>query len=232
MNSRRDYKSVTTGPRRQRARRHGLLVVTLVLIGLFGGLLAYIRGDRTRPPPAAIAAPTAPTAPAQPPATPAAPPKAVVAPVAELPPVKPKYDFYTELPKRQIDIKPETVNPRIAPPATPTRTQPAADPLQKPAAPRKNVATPIMAAASVKPDAKPASVKPDAKPASVKPDAKPASVKPDAKPASVKPDAKPASVKPANAQSTPGTMLARTTQPPRPLAENGSKIVVKTERAP
>ena len=214
MNSRRDYKSVATGPRRQRARRHGLLVITLVLIGLFGGLLTYIKGDRTQPAP--VVAAVAPAAPAQPAATP--PPKAAVAPVVEPAPVKPKYDFYTELPKRQINIQPETVNPRSAPPAAPIRTQPATDPLRKPAVPRKSAAAPIMAAASAKPGAKPTS----AKPTSAKPDAKPAN----AKPANAKPDAKP------DAKPTPGTTLARITQPPRPLASNGSKIVVKTEREP
>ena len=103
MNSRRDYKSAATGPRRQRARRNGLLVVTLILIGLFGGLLAYIRGDRPQPPPIAAA----PATPTQPPAAPAAAPapKVVVAPAAEPDPAKPKYDFYTELPRRQVDIR-------------------------------------------------------------------------------------------------------------------------------
>jgi hypothetical protein len=222
VNSRRDYKSVTTGPRRQRARRHGLLVVTLVLIGLFGGLLAYIKGDRTKPAPVAAVAPATP---AQPAATPAAaPPKAVVAPVAEPAPVKPKYDFYTELPKRQIDIQPETVNPKSAP--APTRTQPAADPLRKPATPRKTDITPIMAAASARPEVKPASARPDTKPASARPEVKSASARPEVKSASARPEVKSASA------PTPGTTLARTTQLPRPLADNSSKTVVKTERAP
>ncbi|MDG4549297.1 MAG: hypothetical protein P9F19_08030 [Candidatus Contendobacter sp.] len=237
MNSRRDYKSVATGPRRQRARRNGLVVVTLVLIGLFGGLLAYIRGDRTKPAPVAAVAPTTPAQPVV--APPAPPPKTVVAPVAEPTLAKPKYDFYTELPKRQIDIQPEAAHPKSAPPTAPSRTQPATDPLRKPTAPRKSTAMPIMATAAAKPtDARPAMARPDAKPADAKPaDAKPAMARPDAKPAAAKPtDARPAAAKPAakpaNAQSTPGTALARTAQPPRPLADNGSKVVVKAERGP
>ncbi|MDS4028885.1 MAG: hypothetical protein RKO66_02270 [Candidatus Contendobacter sp.] len=232
MSSRRDYKSVATGPRRQRARRHGLLVITLVLIGLFGGLLAYIKGDRTKPAPvAAVAPPT----PAQPAVAPPPPPKTVVAPVAEPTPVKPKYDFYTELPKRQIDIH-EPVNPKPAVPATPARTQPATDPLRKPAAPRKGPATPIIATANTKPDASPPMAKPAAKStdAASRPAAKPTDAKPAAKPtdAASRPAAKPTDTKPTNVQSTPGAMSARMAQPPRPLTDNGSKVVVKTERAP
>ncbi|MDG4596767.1 MAG: hypothetical protein P9F75_13955 [Candidatus Contendobacter sp.] len=242
MSSRRDYKSVATGPRRQRARRHGLLVITLVLIGLFGGLLAYIKGDRTKPAPVVAVAPPTPAQPAV--APPAPQPKTVVAPVAEPTPVKPKYDFYTELPKRQIDVH-EPVNPKPAAPATPARTQPATDPLRKPAAPRKSPATPIIATANTKPDASPPMAKPAAKSADAasKPTAKLTDTKSAAKPTDAKSAAKPADVasrptakltntKPTNVQSTPGAMSTRMAQPPRPLTDNGSKVVVKTERAP
>ncbi|MBS1225253.1 MAG: Arginine--tRNA ligase, partial [Proteobacteria bacterium] len=156
---RHDYKSAATGQRRQRARRYGLLVMILVLIGLFGGLLAYIRGDRTPSPPGAAA--SAPTTPAQPPAAPP-PPKTVAVSPAEPEPVKPKYDFYTELPKRKIAIQRETVKPGNASRPAPTRIQPAANPLQKPAAPRRNAAStsPTMATASgAKPDSKTANSK-------------------------------------------------------------------------
>jgi hypothetical protein len=203
---RRDYKSTAPGQHRQSARRHGLLVITLVLIGLFGGLLAYIKGDRTHPAPTtATAAPTAPAA---------APPKVVAAPVVEPAPVKPKYDFYTELPKRQIDIRRETVNPRNAPQPSPTRIQPVADPLRKPAAPRKDTAskTPTMATTSgAKPNAKTANSKtPDAKTANSKtPDAKTTNSKTansktsDAKTANSKtPDAKTANSKTPDAKTT------------------------------
>lgn len=143
MSIRRDYnKRTATGQRRRKAaRRHGLTVITLILIGLFGGLLAYIKGDGSRPaptvattavPPAAAVAPTAP------------PPKAAPAPVVEPAPVKPKYDFYTELPKRQIEIQREEPAPKIAPPP---RTQPAVDPQRKPAIPQKNTIKPAVATA-------------------------------------------------------------------------------------
>ena len=253
MSIRHDYKSAATGQRRQRARRNGLLVITLVLIGLFGGLLAYIKGDRPQPAPATAA--VAPTAPARPPSTPAVspPPKAAAAPVAEPAPVKPKYDFYTELPKRQINIQRETVNPRNARQPLPSRMQPAADPLRKPAAPRKNTTstTPTVAASGAKPNAKPANPgSANAKPVNSKlanpepANAKPANSKPaNAKPANAKlvnsepANAKPANSKlvnsePANAKPASATTPTRTAQPPRPLANNGSKIVVKTEREP
>ena len=114
MSLRRDYKSRSPRQRRQSVRQHGLLVVTLILVGLFGGLLAYIKGDRapeTLETPVAAAPPVKPVAP---PATPAPPPAvAASAPAAaESEPLKPKYDFYTELPKRQVDIQRAESNPR------------------------------------------------------------------------------------------------------------------------
>lgn len=100
MSARCDYKSVSPRQRRRSVRRHGLLVITLILVGLFSGLLAYIKGDRTQETPIAITPPVMPAAPV------AAPMPAVT--VAE-PPVpessRPKYDFYTELPKRRVDIQ-------------------------------------------------------------------------------------------------------------------------------
>lgn len=155
MSTRRDYKhTATTGQRRRRTvRRHGLLVVTLVLIGGFGGLLAYIKGDRNIPSaPNAVA-----TVPAATPVqldtlnrVPAQPP--VSAPAMEpAAPIKPKYDFYTKLPKRQIDVQREDANPHGTPSSSPTppiRTQPAVDRLRKPAAPRKSTAPPTVAKAA------------------------------------------------------------------------------------
>ena len=109
MSIRRDYKSVSPRQRRQSARRLSLLVVTLIVTGLFGGLLAYIKGARFQQPPVAIAPPPIPlTPPAPPPVAvqpPPAPPVSMPEPAAD--PFKPKYDFYTELPKRQVDIQRE-----------------------------------------------------------------------------------------------------------------------------
>lgn len=100
MSIRCDYKSVSPRQRRRSVRRHGLLVITLILVGLFGGLLAYIKGDRTRETPVAAA-------PAVTPATPVTPPAPAVVTSTPTAPesFKPKYDFYTELPKRQVDIQ-------------------------------------------------------------------------------------------------------------------------------
>lgn len=248
MNSRRDYKSAATGPRRQRARRHGLLVVTLILIGLFGGLLTYIKGSRPQPPTTAAVAPAAPAQPAITPTAP--PPKAAVAPAAEPEPAKPKYDFYTELPKRQIDIQSEATKPAKAPPPAPARMQPAVNQFHKPSAPRGNAKapTPVMAAASgAKPDPKTMTAKiansksATARTTNFEPvNSKSASMSSrsatirTASPESAnsKPTAtlsKSVTAKSANVTSpTP----ARTTQPPRSLASNNSKIIVKTEREP
>ena len=148
MSIRRDYKPASTWQRRRQVvRRHGLLVITLVLIGLFAGLLAYIRQGGQPSPSAA----TAPATPARPPvsAAPAMPkPPAQAVPAQTVPtPAGPKYDFYTELPKRQIEIRRGEAKPQSAPPTQPNRTQPAAEPLRKPAAPKKNTATPTVAAA-------------------------------------------------------------------------------------
>lgn len=147
MSTRRDYKRTATGQRhRKTVRRHGLLVITLILIGLFGGLLAYIKGDRTRLEP--VAATPAVSAPMRAPSNPTAksPPKAIDPAGAEPAPIKPKYDFYTELPKRQIEIQREDASPRNAPQTLPPRTQPAVDPLRKPAAPHKNATKATVAA--------------------------------------------------------------------------------------
>ena len=221
MSSRCDYKRSKTGQhRRQRARHQGLLVLTLILIGLFGGLLAYIRGDRTPSPATAAASPPtdAPTAPAAPalsatPAAPAAPalptapgivappasPPPAAAPVAEPAPVKPKYDFYTELPKRQIDVQSGVAPPGASPSHPPVRTQPAVNQLQKPAPPRKNATPATLATAS---NGKTAKVKPVS---------------------AETPAAEPVRSK------TVGASSATKPPMPRPLANNGSKIAVKTE---
>lgn len=218
MSSRCDYKRSKIGQHRQRARHQGLLVLTLILIGLFGGLLAYIRGDRTPAPataaapppsaapiaPAAPVAPVASTSPAAPaapnlPTTPAivAPPTAV--PMAEPEPVKPKYDFYTELPKRQIDVQSGVVPPGASPSRPPTRMQPAVNQLQKPAPPRKNATPATLATASKDKTAK-------------------------AKPVTARtPAAEPARSKTVSASSATKSPM------PRPLANSGSKIAVKTE---
>ncbi len=98
MSVRRDYKPDSTrqGGRR-RIRLHGLLVLTLVTIGLFSSLLAYIRGKvasdaAAQPPLAAVSQPVAAARPVEP------------APIPAAPTVQPKYDFYKVLPERKLVI--------------------------------------------------------------------------------------------------------------------------------
>ena len=260
MSSRCDYKRSKTGQhRRQRARHQGLLVLTLILIGLFGGLLAYIRGDRTPSPATAAASPPtdAPTAPAAPAlsATPAAPalptapgivappasPPPAAAPVAEPAPVKPKYDFYTELPKRQIDVQSGVAPPGASPSHPPVRTQPAVNQLQKPAPPRKNATPATLATASNGKTAKVKPVSAGTPAAESASNGKTAKVKPvSARTAAAEPasNGKTAKVKPVSAETpaaepvrskTVGASSATKPPMPRPLANNGSKIAVKTE---
>jgi cell division protein FtsN len=96
---RRDYKPDSTWQNRRRLRLHGLLVITLVVIGLSGSLLAYIHG---KPPPSAVQAkpPTSRQAAAAKPAD---------IPPAAVPAFKPKYEFYKVLPERQLIIANEEV---------------------------------------------------------------------------------------------------------------------------
>ena len=144
MSIRRDYKPAANRQRRrQKVRRNGLLVLTLVLIGLFGGLLAYIKGDRNQASAPEVATPTQRPAPA----VVSAPPKvAAPEPVSEPAPARPKYDFYTELPKRQVEIPPDDPAPRPALRLAPPRNPPANEPPRKPAAQQKTVPAANMAA--------------------------------------------------------------------------------------
>ena len=153
MSIRRDYKPAANRQRRrQNARRNGLLVVTLVLIGLFGGLLTYIKGDRSQQPAPVAASASAPAAPLTPVVTPAPPKVAGPEPAPDSAPARPKYDFYTELPKRQVDILPEAPIPRPAPRPAPARSQPANEPLRKPATPApKSAPAPTVAATASQP---------------------------------------------------------------------------------
>ncbi len=79
-------------------RSHGLLVTTLVLIGLFASFLVYIRGHDGGHPVArghhAASRPQSAAAAHQQP--------------------KPKYDFYQELPKRQVEVPGEQPSPKTA----------------------------------------------------------------------------------------------------------------------
>ncbi len=96
MSSRRDYKLGSSWQNRRRLRLHGLLVLTLVVVGLFGSLLAYVRSKST-PEPARIQSAVSQEKKVEP-ARPAEP-----APASSLA-VKPKYDFYKVLPERKLVI--------------------------------------------------------------------------------------------------------------------------------
>ena len=144
MSIRRDYKSTANGQRHRRAVRwHGLLVLTLALVGLFGGLLAYIKGDhqpQQAPATAATATPSATGNTATASGAKHSPEKPSAAQTPEtassaLAPSKPKYDFYTELPKRQVDIHPEGAATKTAPRPALSKPQPGAELPRKPAAP-------------------------------------------------------------------------------------------------
>lgn len=94
MSIKRDYKPKTTWKSRQRLRLHGLVVITLVIVGLLGSLLAYLRSDTPTK-----AVPTSTTADSS---EHGATPKKV-----SVYPPKPKYDFYKLLPERKLIIPEE-----------------------------------------------------------------------------------------------------------------------------
>lgn len=127
MSVQRDYKPEATWHTRRWLRLHGLLVITLVAVGLFGSLLAYIS---SRPLPdesvtvgadadadaEAIAADTS------------AAVKPDAAPAVAAPPVTPRYDFYKVLPERRLVIQQNdglptgTNRPPLEPPTRPAPT--------------------------------------------------------------------------------------------------------------
>lgn len=101
MSIKHDYKTEAGHKTHRQVRLHGLLVILLVLIGLFGALLAYISDDTL---PRAVTTPTA-----QPAREPEAPGDGRTPP-----PVKPKYDFYEVLPERKIVIPREETSRNIS----------------------------------------------------------------------------------------------------------------------
>ena len=148
----------------QQVRSRGLLVLTLVLIGAFVTGLAYlkkntpVRSDQTNRAVENSATNTAINSGAS--SAPAQTTNTALAPAAqtELPRVKPKYDFYSELPKRQLvitkdDIKPRPERETKAPPP-PRQKQPAAPQpaAQQPAA----QSAPSSTSAAAKPSPPPA----------------------------------------------------------------------------
>ncbi|MDX1605937.1 MAG: SPOR domain-containing protein [Candidatus Competibacterales bacterium] len=93
--------------RKQSIRSNGLLVLTLVLIGLFASFLVYLKTESDAPPaPVTAAAPPASRAEAQPETLPERP--------------QPKYDFYNDLPQRELVIEREAPPPPARKPPEPT----------------------------------------------------------------------------------------------------------------
>ena len=107
MSVKNDYKPDSTWKTRQQVRYHGLLVIILVLVGMFGSLLAYIGKYR-------------PATPAEPSVKAQSTPKSPAEPSASATVGKPKYDFYTVLPQRQVVISKDEVKERA-----PTKQQEA-----------------------------------------------------------------------------------------------------------
>lgn len=95
MNIKRDYKPKTTWKSRQRLRLHGLVVITLVIVGLLGSLLAYLSSDTSTK-----AVPTSMTADSS---EHGSTPKKEVS----VSPPKPKYDFYRLLPEQKLILSEE-----------------------------------------------------------------------------------------------------------------------------
>lgn len=119
----RDYKPDNTWKKRRRVRLHGLVLVALVLIVLIGGVWAWFGGGDDQP--ALVPATAPPPAREQP------------QPIALPDKPKPKYDFYSELPRRQVEIGREEITPP-KPAAEPTPPRPPSQPAAaapKPAAP-------------------------------------------------------------------------------------------------
>jgi cell division protein FtsN len=96
VSSRRDYQLGSSWQNRRRLRLHGLLVLTLVVVGLFGSLLAYVRSKAA--PEIVQAQPAVSREKKVEAAKPAEPPPA---PTLAF---KPKYDFYKVLPERKLVI--------------------------------------------------------------------------------------------------------------------------------
>jgi cell division protein FtsN len=95
---RRDYKPDPGGQNRHRLRLHALLVLTLVMIGLFGSLLAYLHSQ----PPTSMAQLPPIVAGKGKEATPVK--SAATTPPPTPPAFKPKYEFYKVLPERKLLI--------------------------------------------------------------------------------------------------------------------------------
>jgi len=201
-----DYKQTDWKQGRQRIRRYGLLVIALILIGLFGALLAHIGLEPATNPPATAALPAEPA----PIST-----QAVAPEPARLPaPPKPKYDFYNELPKRRVEVTADDGNRKqtaaLLPPATEPEPAANAQPESPAAAPKP---APV-AAPEPAPVAAP-------EPAPVAAPEPPPTIKP-----VVQPSTKPKPPPPA--RPSPPSPVAKATPPPAPKpAQRSNRYAVQ-----
>ena len=105
--------------------KHGLIIIALGLIALVAGLWAYVTGDWKK---AADTPGTALRAPQE------SPQSGQAQPIPLPQQSKPKYDFYTTLPKRELQIPKEEISP--PPPTKPAKAAPTtAAPTPQPTAP-------------------------------------------------------------------------------------------------
>ncbi|MDQ2695182.1 MAG: hypothetical protein M3Z21_07360, partial [Pseudomonadota bacterium] len=106
----RDYKpDPGYGKRKPGRRRPGRTVAVLAVTGVVGAALGYVGGFMTQDEPAAATAAPAPAA------------RPTAATPLEVPP-KPKYEFYSVLPQRRLDVpQDEPAPPRPVPRAEPAQ---------------------------------------------------------------------------------------------------------------
>ena len=103
MSVRRDYKPDPHWNKRRKVRRHGVLVIVLVIIGAAGALAAYVSRDTALPDAGVVRQGDIP---------PRQDTRAVrQSESVEIPLPKPKYDFYSVLPEREIEIPDDDVSP-------------------------------------------------------------------------------------------------------------------------
>ena len=141
MSVKRDYKSRTDWNNRKQMRRHGVLVIVLIGIGLIGSVLAYlVGGGQTDDTIAAVEneAESKPAISEQPVVEPV-PDNTTVTQSLELP--KPKYSFYNELENRTLDTgeQEQSRSTPKTPPALALRAQPQRQD-DKPTQPEQNTA--------------------------------------------------------------------------------------------
>ena len=135
MSIRRDYKSAATWKnqrkKRLQVRRRALLVIALVGVGLFGSLLAYLSGDKQRAQVAVQGGDSRSEKKSE-----AQKPNHTER-ALDLPAPAPKYEFYQRLPKQEVVIRRDELNP---PPAPKKEIPPPQKPLPQPKEPAKKPA--------------------------------------------------------------------------------------------